>query len=262
MPKGPVCAGNAAQKPPVSELESPKLKIAGNTHLASLAGPEQAKNSRVKNKNGNGVTCRLPEGETSEGVFLRAMVGAKREVVREAGGKGNWAAEMGGESMACDAGVIEGIRQDLTAGGGRGGSSCDWILCREPFTLRERCNGGDGKDGDSHAKRVRAERKHRNSLPISKCGIDLYQESASGGREMASAAQEVAKESAAGRCEQHEQQQREHGKQSSRSASSSRWQRSGRGESEVIPEWKLKCLCAEPGVPVIMSGILNMGGCF
>ncbi|RWW49553.1 hypothetical protein BHE74_00044267, partial [Ensete ventricosum] len=66
---------------------------------------------------------------------------------------------MGGESMACDAGVIEGIRQDLTAGGGRGGSSCDWILCREPFTLRERCNGGDGKDGDSHAKRERAEGK-------------------------------------------------------------------------------------------------------
>ncbi|THU53522.1 hypothetical protein C4D60_Mb10t15290 [Musa balbisiana] len=80
---------------------------------------------------------------------------------------------------------------------------------------------------------------------------------------MASVAQqEVAKESAAGRGQQQQQQQRERGKESSRSASSSRWQRSGRGESEVIPEWKLKCLCAERGVPVIMSGSLNMGGCF
>ncbi|URE48363.1 hypothetical protein MUK42_14623 [Musa troglodytarum] len=79
---------------------------------------------------------------------------------------------------------------------------------------------------------------------------------------MASVAQEVAKESAAGRGERYEQQQREHGKENSRSASSSWWQRSGRGESEVMPEWKLKCLCAERGVPVIMSGSLNTGGCF
>ncbi|CAL9120961.1 unnamed protein product [Musa acuminata var. zebrina] len=78
---------------------------------------------------------------------------------------------------------------------------------------------------------------------------------------MASVAQEVAEDRAAGRGQQ-QQQQRERGKESSRSASSSRWQRSGRGESEVIPEWKLKCLCAERGVPVIMSGSLNIGGCF
>lgn len=76
---------------------------------------------------------------------------------------------------------------------------------------------------------------------------------------MDSVAQEVAEDRAAGR---GQQQERERGKESSRSASSSRWQRSGRGESEVIPEWKLKCLCAERGVPVIMSGSLNIGGCF
>lgn len=33
MPKGPDCAGNAAQNPPVSEFESPKLKIASYLHL-------------------------------------------------------------------------------------------------------------------------------------------------------------------------------------------------------------------------------------
>lgn len=70
------------------------------------------------------------------------------------GRHGNWAAEMERENMASDGGIIEGIRQDLTAGGGRvGSSSCGWIRCRQP----ERCNGGEGKDGDCHGKRERAE---------------------------------------------------------------------------------------------------------
>ena len=33
MPLGSCCGGNTAQNPPVSELESPKLKMASNLHF-------------------------------------------------------------------------------------------------------------------------------------------------------------------------------------------------------------------------------------
>lgn len=38
IPNGYLSAGKAAQKPPVSEFESPKLKIAGNEHFALVEG--------------------------------------------------------------------------------------------------------------------------------------------------------------------------------------------------------------------------------
>jgi hypothetical protein len=41
IPNGPGCAGNAAQKPPVSELESPKLNTAGNLHCPALAAGQR-----------------------------------------------------------------------------------------------------------------------------------------------------------------------------------------------------------------------------
>ncbi|URD89693.1 hypothetical protein MUK42_28464 [Musa troglodytarum] len=35
-----------------------------------------------------------------------------------------------------------------------------------------------------------------------------------------------------------------------------------RARNEAVPEWKVKCLCAEYGVPVIIRGSLLIGGCF
>lgn len=45
MPLGGYDAGKAAQKPPVSEFESPKLKIALNSHLGSVESAEPAINT-------------------------------------------------------------------------------------------------------------------------------------------------------------------------------------------------------------------------
>ncbi|KAG1335151.1 hypothetical protein COCNU_03G012700 [Cocos nucifera] len=36
----------------------------------------------------------------------------------------------------------------------------------------------------------------------------------------------------------------------------------GGADSEVMPEWKLKLLYTEHGVPPTMSGSLHLGGCF
>lgn len=47
IPKGLDCAGNAAQKPPVSELESPKLKMAPISHLAALKGIPDTPNTQT-----------------------------------------------------------------------------------------------------------------------------------------------------------------------------------------------------------------------
>ena len=35
-----------------------------------------------------------------------------------------------------------------------------------------------------------------------------------------------------------------------------------RADGEVMPEWKLKLLCTEYGVPPTMRGSLQLGGCF
>lgn len=35
-----------------------------------------------------------------------------------------------------------------------------------------------------------------------------------------------------------------------------------RADSEAMPEWKLKLLCIEYGVPPTMRGSLHLGGCF
>lgn len=45
MPLGGYGAGKAAQKPPVSEFESPKLKIALNSHLGSVENAETSINT-------------------------------------------------------------------------------------------------------------------------------------------------------------------------------------------------------------------------
>lgn len=66
--------------------------------------------------------------------------------------------------------------------------------------------------------------------------------------------------------QQQQQQPRRHGKGRSSSSSPSSVRDGAAAAAvpagEVMPEWKLKCLCAEVGVPRIASGGLNMGGCF
>ncbi|WOL02145.1 hypothetical protein Cni_G10864 [Canna indica] len=69
--------------------------------------------------------------------------------------------------------------------------------------------------------------------------------------------------------EKKKQQQHEIEEMGSDSSSSTRShlpRRNRRTEaSEMMPEWKLKCLCTENGMPplIIMTGTLNMGsGCF
>ena len=51
MPLGGYGAGKAAQKPPVSEFESPKLKIALNSHLGSVEIAETAINAMKTTEN-------------------------------------------------------------------------------------------------------------------------------------------------------------------------------------------------------------------
>lgn len=51
VPKGPDCAGKAAQNPPVSEFESPKLKIALNSHFEQLERPKLATNTTQMHTN-------------------------------------------------------------------------------------------------------------------------------------------------------------------------------------------------------------------
>lgn len=53
MPLGPCCGGNTAQNPPVSELESPKLKIASNLHLECAVAVRVSRIRRRMLRNGD-----------------------------------------------------------------------------------------------------------------------------------------------------------------------------------------------------------------
>lgn len=55
MPNGPCCAGKAAQKPPVSELESPKLKTAGNLQVLLALAAEVESSAVATRSSGHAV---------------------------------------------------------------------------------------------------------------------------------------------------------------------------------------------------------------